>query len=423
MPPAGLSQDPRSLTDLSAPPLTPLRVGMAGYAFMGRAHSHAFRTVNKFFDLPYQVDMRLVTGRDALRVGQAANRLGWSESSTRWQDLVEREDIDLVDIASPGETHAEIAIAALAAGKHVLCEKPLANTLAEAEAMAQAAASAATRGVYAMVGFTYRRVPAITLAASLVAQGRIGAIRQVRARYLQDWLADPEAGWSWRLDEAKAGSGALGDIGAHIIDAVQFITADRLVGVSGLLDTFTGVRLDGAGTERPVTVDDAAVFYGRLSNGAVATFEASRVSWGRKNSIQLEIVGTLGALSFDLEDLNVLNFYDSRDVSETAGFRRIVVTEPAHPYVGSWWPAGHMLGYEHSFTHQMADLVTALANGSQPTPSFADGLQVQRVLDAVGKSAAAGGLWQPISDAPSAQVAAMSSSHNAEDALTERSTQ
>lgn len=371
---------------------------MAGYAFMGRAHSQAFRSVNKFFDLPRDVDMRLITGRDLAGVTQAASRLGWSESSIRWQDLVERDDIDLVDIASPGETHAEIAIAALAAGKHVLCEKPLANTLAEAEAMAEAAADAASRGVYAMVGFTYRRVPAISLAADLVAQGKIGQVRQVRASYLQDWLADPEAGWTWRLDAEKAGSGALGDIGAHIIDAVQFITGLHLTGVSGLLTTYTPTRRDGSGQERPVTVDDAATFYGRLEGGAPATFEASRVSWGRKNSIQLEIFGTLGALSFDLEDLNVLHYFDAQDDSSTAGFKRIVVTEPSHPYVGSWWPAGHMLGYEHSFTHQLADLVTSLAKGSQPTPSFADGLQIQRVLDAVSRSSTQGGAWQPLTD-------------------------
>ena len=373
-----------------------LGVGMVGHAFMGNAHSHAWRTAPRFFDLPLDPVMQVVCGRDAARTAQAARRLGWAESETDWHRVLERADIDLVDICTPGDTHAEIAIAALAAGKHVLCEKPLANSVAEAEEMTAAAERAASGGVRAMVGFTYRRVPAIALARRLVEQGRIGEVRHVRAQYLQDWIVDPEAPLSWRLDKARAGSGALGDIGAHIVDLTQHITGERITEVAGRLETFVKERpvatehagLSGtAGTERgPVTVDDAAVFLARFSGGGLGVFEATRFATGRKNAIRIEINGSAGSLAFDFEDMNVLELFDAGEPAETAGFRRIIVTEPEHPYVAAWWPAGHGLGYEHGFTHQVVDLVTALADGSQPTPSFADGLQVQRVLAAVETS-------------------------------------
>jgi predicted dehydrogenase len=373
-----------------------LSVGMVGYAFMGAAHSQAWRTAPRFFDLPLEPAMTVVCGRDSARVAEAADRLGWAEAETDWRRLIERDDIDLIDICTPGDTHAEIAIAALDAGKHVLCEKPLANTVAEAESMVEAAERAAARGVRAMVGFTYRRVPAIALAQRLVAEGRIGDIRHVRAQYLQDWIADAEAPLSWRLDKEKAGSGALGDIGAHIIDITQFITGNRLREVSGQLETFVKERpiaaehagLSGtASTERgPVTVDDAAVFLGRFTGGAVGVFEATRFATGRKNAIRIELNGSLGSLAFDFEDMNVLHFFDATEPAESAGFRRILVTEPEHPYAGSWWPPGHGLGYEHGFTHQVVDLVRAIGDGTDPRPTFADGLQVQRVLAAVEAS-------------------------------------
>jgi predicted dehydrogenase len=383
-----------------------LGVGLIGYAFMGAAHSQAWRTAPHFFDLPLRPQLTVLAGRDAVRVADAAERLGWSSVETDWRRVLERDDVDLVDVCTPGDTHAEIAIAALEAGKHVLCEKPLANTVAEAEAMAEAAARAATRGVRSMVGFTYRRVPAIGLARELVAQGRLGEIRHVRAQYLQDWIADPTAPMSWRLQKERAGSGALGDIGAHIVDLTQHITGQRLTGVSALLETFVKERplpasegslsgVAGQGTGR-VTVDDAAVFLGRFDGGALATFEATRFALGRKNAIRIEVNGSRGSLAFDFEDMNVLHFYDGDEPAATAGFRRIIVTEPEHPYVGAWWPAGHGLGYEHGFTHQVVDLVTAIAKGEDPTPSFADGLQVQRVLDAVERSAAARSVWTEI---------------------------
>ncbi|MGY1840014.1 MULTISPECIES: Gfo/Idh/MocA family protein [unclassified Modestobacter] len=391
---------------MTLPARPALRVGLIGYAFMGAAHSHAWRTAPRFFDLPLRPELTVLAGRDPAGLSAAAGRLGWADTETDWHRLLDRDDVDLVDICTPGDTHAEMAIAALAAGKHVLCEKPLANTVAEAEAMAAAAERAAASGVRAMVGFTYRRVPAIAFARRLVADGRLGEIRHVRAQYLQDWIADPAAPMSWRLQKEKAGSGALGDIGAHIVDLTQFITGERLTGVSAVLETFVRERplpassgkLGGVGGEGmgEVTVDDAAVFLGRFTGGALATFEATRFALGRKNAIRIEVNGSAGSLAFDFEDMNVLHFFDGTEPAATAGFRRIVVTEPEHPYVGAWWPAGHGLGYEHGFTHQVVDLVTALAAGEQPTPSFADGLQVQRVLDAVERSAADRSTWTEI---------------------------
>jgi predicted dehydrogenase len=386
---------------------------MVGYAFMGAAHSHAWRSAGRFFPLPLDIDMAVVCGRQESGVAEARHRLGWREYETDWHRLLERDDVNLIDVCTPGDTHAEIAIAALEADKHVLCEKPLANTVAEAESMAASAASARERGVRSMVGFTYRRVPAIGLARRLVADGRIGTIRHVRAQYLQDWITDPEAPLSWRLQKDRAGSGALGDIGAHIVDLTQFIAGEQLTGVSAMLETFIKERpipteasgLSGvAGTERgEVTVDDAAIFLGRFDGGALATFEATRFAAGRKNSIRIELNGSLGSLAFDFEDMNVLNFYDNTEDSATAGFRRILVTEPVHPYVAAWWPPGHLLGYEHAFTHQVVDLVNALADGTDPAPSFADGLQVQRVLAAVEASAAKDSVWTEVnhSTAPS----------------------
>jgi predicted dehydrogenase len=382
-----------------------LSVGMVGYAFMGAAHSHAWRTAPRFFDLPLRPRMAAVAGRDAEGVRAAAERLGWESTETSWQALVERDDIDLVDVCTPGHTHAEIVIAALEAGKHVLCEKPLANSVEEAEAMTRAAERAAADGVRAMVGFTYRRVPAISLARQLVAEGRLGTLHHVRAQYLQDWIVDPQAPLSWRLEKDKAGSGALGDIGAHIIDITQFITGDTITRVSGRLRTFVDERplpsehaglsgTAGTGTGK-VTVDDAATFLADFRGGAMGVFEATRFASGRKNAIRIEINGSRGSIAFDFEDMNVLHFFDGTEDAGTAGFRRILVTEAVHPYVGAWWPPGHVIGYEHGFIHQAVDLVRAIADGTDPTPTFADGLQVQRVLAAV-ETSSDNDSWQEI---------------------------
>ncbi len=397
----------------------PLRVGMVGYAFMGAAHSQAWRTVNRVFDLPRQVSMVAVAGRDAAAVGAAATRLGWAAATTDWRELIARDDIDVIDICTPGDTHAEIALAALAAGKHVLCEKPLANTVAEAEAMVRAAAAAHPSGVRAMCGFNYRRVPAVSLMRDMVAAGRLGEIRHVRAAYLQDWIVDPEFPLVWRLRKDKAGSGALGDIGAHIVDLTQFVTGQQITGVSAMTETFirsrpladgsTGLSASAAGpsasangdglTRGAVTVDDAALFLARLSGGAIATYEATRFATGRRNAMRVEINGSLGSLAFDLERLNELEFFDGAAPVAEQGFTRILVTEPTHPYMAAWWPTGHIIGYEHSFTHEMRDFVDAVASGADPTPSFAAALQVQRVLDAVSRSAAAGSSWTAVAPA------------------------
>jgi predicted dehydrogenase len=320
-----------------------LNVAMVGHGFMGAAHSQAWRVAPRFFDLPLTPWMSTIVGRNAAGVAAAAKKWGWASAETNWRSVVERDDIDLIDICSPGSTHVEIAVAALEAGKHVLCEKPLANSVAEAELMVDAADRAGLRGVLAMVGFSYRRVPAIMFARELVTSGRIGEIRQVRAQYLQDWLVDANSPMTWRLDKEKAGSGSLGDIGAHAIDAVQFITGQTLASVSGVLHTFVTERpllgesigLGGiALAERGrVTVDDVALFTGRLSGGALGSFEATRFATGRKNAFRLEFSGSQGAIAFDLERMNELEFYDARDTQGEQGFRRIMVTEPEHPYM------------------------------------------------------------------------------------------
>lgn len=388
----------------------PLRVGMVGYAFMGAAHSQGWRTADRVFDLPLSPELAVICGRDATAVRAAADRHGWADTETDWRALVERDDVDLVDICTPGDSHAEIALAALAAGKHVLCEKPLANTVAEAEAMVRAAEEAQGQGRLAMVGFNYRRIPATALARRMVAEGRIGTLRHVRVAYLQDWLVDPAFPLTWRLRREQAGSGSLGDLGAHIVDLAQYLAGEPLAGVSALTETFvrrrplpTGptsglaaVDAVGATGTGQVTVDDAALFTGRFASGALASFEATRYATGRKNALRIELNGEHGSLAFDLERLNELSYHDGTEPGAHAGFRRILVTEPDHPYLDAWWPPGHGLGYEHTFVHQARDLVHAVADGRTPEPSFADGLQVQRVLAAVEESAEKNSLYTTI---------------------------
>ena len=383
-----------------------LRVGMVGYAFMGAAHSVGWRTAPRVFDLSLQPEMSVICGRDGAAAKAAADRLGWAEVETDWRALLDRDDIDLIDICTPGDSHAEIAIAALDAGKHVLCEKPLANTVAEAEEMVAAAERAAARGQVAMVGFNYRRVPALSLARQWIVAGKLGTVRHVRAVYLQDWIIDPEFPLVWRLRKDQAGSGALGDIGAHIVDLTQYLLGEQIAGVSALTETFikqrplptasSGLSATGSAETGEVTVDDAALFLARFAGGAIATFEASRFATGRKNSLRVEINGSAGSLSFDAESMNELSFYDNTIPAAEAGFRRVLATEAEHPYISAWWPPGHGLGYEHSFVHEVRDLVEAIATGTPVSPTFADGLQVQQVLDAVEHSAAHQSTWTPI---------------------------
>jgi predicted dehydrogenase len=375
-----------------------LGIGMVGYAFMGRAHSQAWRTVGRFFDLPLTPRMSAICGRDAIAVAAAADRLGWAATETDWKRLVERDDVDLVDVCTPGSSHAEISIAALEAGKHVLCEKPLANTVDEARAMAAAAARAAAGGVRAMVGFNFRRVPAVALARELVAAGRLGTLRHVRGAYLGSHLLDPAIPLIWRLQAEHAGSGALGDLGSHAVDLAQYLAGDRIAGVSALTETFVRERplTDGGGARGPVTVDDAVLFIARFAGGALGSFEATRFATGHTEGLRVELNGELGSIVWDLGALNELRLFDATGEPATQGFRRIQVTRAGHPYAGAWWPDGHTIGYEHTFTHEVRDLVHAIADGHDPVPSFADGLQVQEVLDAVQRSAASGAGWTQV---------------------------
>jgi predicted dehydrogenase len=375
-----------------------LGVGMVGYAFMGRAHSQAWRTVGHFFELPLAPRMAAICGRDQAAVAAAAARLGWAAWETDWKRLVDRDDVELVDVCTPGSSHAEISIAALEAGKHVLCEKPLANTLQEAQAMAEAASRAAAGGVRAMVGFNFRRVPAVALARELIAAGRLGAVRHVRAAYLASHAADPDFPLVWRLRAEQAGSGALGDLGAHAIDLAQYLAGDRIAGVSALTETFVRERPlpDGGGARGPVTVDDAALFVARFGGGALGSFEATRFATGHTEGLRVEVNGEHGSVIWELGALNELRLFDATDEPATQGFRRIQVTRAEHPYAGAWWPDGHTIGYEHTFTHEVRDLLEAIAAGRDPVPSFADGLAVQQVLDAVLRSAAAGSTWTEV---------------------------
>jgi predicted dehydrogenase len=376
-----------------------LNVAVAGYAFMGRIHSSGWAQAAKFFGTPARVTH--VIGRNRKNAQAFADAFGIPNVLTDWRDAVADPDIHIVDVCTPGDSHVDIAIGALEAGKHVLCEKPLANSVAAAERMVAAAEAASARGIRSMVGFSYRRTPALAYAKRLVDEGRIGDIRHIRAVYLQDWIADPEFPLVWRLDKDAAGSGALGDIGAHIIDLAAFLTGHRLTGLTGLTETFVktrprlaeqtgGLSAKGGDERGEVTVDDAAVWVGRTDRGALATFEATRFAVGRKNAIRIELNGSKGSLAFDFERLNELEFFDFSLPATEAGFRRILVTEPEHPYVGAWWPAGHGLGYEHTFTHEVKDFVDAVVAGEDPSPSFADGLAVQQVLAAVERS---GGSW------------------------------
>lgn len=368
----------------------PLGVAVIGYAFMGQAHSNAWHSVANHFDVP-AFEQKVLVGRDGEAVAAAARKYGWSESATDWREVISRDDIDIVDICAPGWLHAQIATAALAAGKHVLVEKPLANSVAEAESMLDAAQAARASGVRSMVGFTYRRIPALTLARQLIADGRLGTIRQVRASYLQDWLTDESAPMTWRLRKETAGSGALGDIASHAIDQIQYLLGQQVTEVNGRLHTFVPQRPGPDGLEA-VSVDDAVWATLALDGGAVASVEVSRVALGQKNALRVEVYGTGGSLTFNLENPNELYFFDGNDPKDVQGFRRILVTEPEHPYIAGWWPQGHVLGWEHSFTHQIRDFLLNIQDGTDPSPSFEEGLAVQRVLAGIEISAAKDGI-------------------------------
>lgn len=375
--------------------MSEIGVGLVGYKFMGRAHSNAYRQVQHFFDVDPKPRMVAIAGRDEAGVKAAAEQLGWEGYETDYHDLIARPDIQLVDVSTPGDTHKDVVLAALAAGKNVICEKPLANNLAEAREMLEAARKA---GTVAVVNYNYRRVPAVQFAKKLVDEGAIGEIRHWRAVYLQDWINDPNFPLVWRLKKELAGSGALGDIAAHITDLGLYIVGP-IAEVVGTLTTFikrrpvateqgAGAGLGAAsGAEMgDVTVDDSTTFLARFSNGATGTFEATRLAPGRRNYNSFEINGSKGSIVFNLERMNELQVFFEDDPSGLQGFRTINVTEGVHPYTAHWWPAGHIIGYEHTFTHAIYDLLQGIGSGSNPGPSFEEGFAVQAVLDAVERS-------------------------------------
>jgi predicted dehydrogenase len=374
----------------------PLRIGLVGYGFMGRTHSNAFASVNQFFDLPYRPVLQAVCARDAAKVAAFAEQWGYGSTETGWRKLVERPDIDLIDIASPNDTHAEIAIAAAAAGKMVLCEKPLGRSAAESERMVQAVEKA---GVPNMVWYNYRRVPAVTLAKQLIDEGRLGKIFHYRAKFLQDWTisADlPQGGAGlWRLDVNVAGSGVTGDLLAHCIDTAMWLNGS-IDQVTAMTETFVKERPHAlTGRVEKVGIDDASAFLARFQNGSLATFEATRYARGHKALYTLEINGERASIFWDLHDLHRLEYFDHGDEGRLRGWRSIHISDGDHPYMKHWWVPGLQIGYEHTFIHQVADFLTGLGEGRIPGPSFRDGLATDYVTDAVLRSAR-NGQWEKV---------------------------
>jgi predicted dehydrogenase len=368
--------------------MSEIGVGLVGYRFMGRAHSNAYRQVACFFDLARPPRMVVLCGRNEAAVREAAVSLGWEGYETDYGRMLERDDIGLVDISLSGDTHHEFALAALEAGKHVFCEKPLANTLSEAREMVEAAQRA---GTVNMVCHNYRRVPAVQLAKKFVDEGRIGEVRHWRAVYLQDWLLDPRSPLTWRLRKETGGAGPLADLGSHLVDLAHLLVGP-ISEVVGTAEIFVKERpLPGTDADRPemgeVTVNEAAAFLARFENGAIGTFETSPLVPGRKAREFFEINGSKGSVLFDLERMNELQVYFEDDPPEASSFRTILVTEPEHPYMEGWWPPGHIIGYEHTFVHTVKDLLGGIAAGESPAPTFEDGYRTQAVLDAVERSA------------------------------------
>ena len=359
-------------------------VALIGYAFMGRAHSNAWRQVSAFCQPKLTPRLKVICGRTLEKTEAAARAFGWEEAATDWRRVVGRPDIQIVDICTPGDSHAEIAIAAARAGKAVICEKPLANTVRDAERMLAAVERA---GVAHMVCHNFRRIPAICLAQQIISEGRLGQIHHFRGAFLEDWLVDPAFPLVWRLERERAGSGSLGDIGSHVIDLARMLVGE-IAEVSGITETFVKSRpLPGAPARQGrVTVDDGVVAAVRFANGAIGSIEATRFAPGRKSQCAFEINGSQGSLAFDLERLNELEVYFESDPPHLRGFRTILATEPIHPHMAAWWPPGHIIGWEHSFTHMVDDLLGAIAGGTVPSPSFRDGVMNQRVLDAIERS-------------------------------------
>jgi len=376
-----------------------LNIGMVGYGFMGRTHSNAFLQAGRFFDLEYQPVLKAVCARNAARAEAFAANWGYQSTETDWRKLVERSDIDLIDIASPNDTHAEIAIAAANAGKIVMCEKPLGRTSAEAGAMVDAVESA---NVPNMVWYNYRRVPAVMLLKQLLDEGRLGRIFHYRAKFLQDWTISqdlPQGGEGlWRLDAAVAGSGVTGDLLAHNIDTALWLNGP-IRELTAMTETFIKQRKHNlTGKVEAVSIDDASAFLCRFQNGSLATFEATRYARGHKALNTLEINGEHGSAMWDLHDLHRIQWFDHRDEGRLRGWRNIHVSDGDHPYMKHWWVPGLQIGYEHTFIHQVADFLEALASGKPAAPTFRDGLATDYVTDAVLRSAKSG-KWEQVPEA------------------------
>ncbi|MGC8794539.1 MAG: Gfo/Idh/MocA family protein [Bryobacteraceae bacterium] len=351
-----------------------LRIALLGQGFMGRAHSNAFCQVKHFFDVPFDLELRVLCGRDPARLAQMARTWGWRETSTDWRSVVARPDIDLVDIALPNALHAEAAIAAARAGKIVLCEKPLAVSVEESAAMAEAA-----RNIPTMVWFNYRRVPAVCFARQLLDEGRLGQIYHYRAVYLQEWARRPGLPATWKLERAQAGSGVVADLASHLIDLALWLNGP-IREVTAVTHTFAAGR----------DVEDAGLFLARFENGSIGSFEVTRFATGYRNRNAFEIHGSQGMLAFNLEDMNRLRFMDAAPPESLQGPRDLLVTGPDHPYAENFWKPGHIVGYEHTFIAALGDFLLALARGERFRPDFEDGHRVQLVLDAVERSAASG---------------------------------
>jgi predicted dehydrogenase len=373
-----------------------LNIGLVGYGFMGRTHSNAFLQAPRFFDLPYRPVLKAVAARNAERVKAFAANWGYESAETDWRTLVERKDIDVVDIASPNDTHQEIAVAAAKAGKMVMCEKPLGRNAAEAEAMVKAVESA---GVPNTVWYNYRRVPAVTLIKQLLDEGKFGRIFHYRAKFLQDWTISqdlPQGGEGlWRLDVSVAGSGVTGDLLAHNIDTALWLNGP-ITQVTAMTETFIKERKHNlTGKVQAVGIDDASAFLCRFANGSLAMFEATRYARGHKALYTLEINGEHASAFWDLHDLHRIQYFDHRDEGRVRGWRNVHVTDGDQPYMKHWWVPGLQIGYEHTFIHQFADFVQAAAKGSSLPPTFRDGLATDYVTDAVLASAKSG-KWEKV---------------------------
>jgi predicted dehydrogenase len=358
-----------------------LNIAIIGQGSMGRAHSNAYHQVNHFFETPYEPRLKVICGRDQVRLEKMAATWGWGEISTDWRSVIDRKDIDVIDVATPNWLHAEMSIAAAESGKIVLCEKPLAVSTEQAIRMAEAA-----RGVRNMVWFNYRRVPAIAFTRRLIEEGRLGDVFHYRATYLQEWGNDPTRPPGWKLQKSDAGSGVLGDLLSHLIDTALYLNGP-LTEVSGMMHTFEPGR----------EVDDATLLLARFANGSVGSFEATRYAVGCKNRNAFEIHGSKGMVRFDLEDLNRLEFFDATDARNVQGARRLLVTGPDQPYAANFWKPGHIIGYEHTFIAALGDFLPALESGAPFHPDFEDGLAVQKVLGAVEASAILNGAFTRIS--------------------------